>query len=113
MDHSFPRNSYLFWGWDKGVKGGGNFGVEGLYESLWMGIGLDGYHTRSATGGVKLGDWIWRKRSRSEAMQLGHVVPWLVWLSFCFLKCKVCFKLVKIHLQTPSQAKIGSQTAAG
>lgn len=55
MDHSFPRNSYLFGGLDRGVKGGGNFGVESMYESLWMGIGLDGYHISSATGGRRLG----------------------------------------------------------
>lgn len=113
MDHSFPRNFYLFGGLDKGVKGGGNFGVEGMYESLWMGIGLDGYHTRSATGGMRPGGWIWRTGGRSEAMHLARVVPWLEWLSFCFLKCKVCSKLVKIHFQTLSQVKIGSQTVAG
>lgn len=72
----------------QGVKGEGNFGVEGMNESLWMGIGLEGYHTRSATGRMRLGDWIWRTGGRSEAMQLAHVVPWLKWLSFCFLKCK-------------------------
>lgn len=38
-------------------------------------------HSRGSTTelGLRLGDWIWRRRERREDLQLAHLFLWEVW----------------------------------